>query len=46
MPRRMAILIVLENMMLQSPFGLFGVTRAAQQESIEGAVQDTVLYRA
>jgi hypothetical protein len=44
-PRRTAILVVLENMMLRSPSGLFDMMRAAQQASNEGAVQEAMLYR-
>ena len=36
--------VVLENMISRTP-SVFGLTRAAQQESNEGAVQDAMLYR-
>ena len=38
--RSVTIRVVLENMMLRRPLGFCGITRAAQQESKGGAVQD------
>jgi hypothetical protein len=45
MANKIAMRVVLENMVLRSPLGFFDVTRAAQQESIEGAAPDAMLNR-
>ena len=37
--------VLLENMILRNPLGFFAFTRAAQQESNEGAVQEVMLNR-
>jgi hypothetical protein len=37
--------VLLENMILRNPLGFFAFTRAAQQESNEGAIQEFTLNR-
>lgn len=44
-PNRIAMRVLLENMILRNPLGFFAFTRAAQQASNEGAVQEVMLNR-
>jgi hypothetical protein len=44
-PNRMAMRVLLENMILRNPLGFFVFTPAAQQESNEGTVQEVMLNR-
>jgi hypothetical protein len=44
-PNRIAMRVVLENMILRNPLGFFAFTPAGQQESNEGAAQEAMLNR-
>jgi len=44
-PNRIAMRVVLENMILRNPLGFCAFTPAGQQESNEGAAQEAMLNR-